>query len=503
MRAIILAAGQGTRLAPLTNEKPKALVRVAGKPILQHQIDAYLSAGIAERDIYVVAGYQSQKIDFFLNEKYKKVRIVQNTDYAHTNNMYSLWLSLSELSKGEKTDCLVSNGDCVYENSTVKAFAGNKRSNLVACKVGYFDNEAMKITVSEEGRVTDISKELDRSSFGISMDLFKISVPAQHKLVGIMENYFACYGKKDWNEKAFPELFRECRFEPFEVKNSAWCEIDNLADLGEADRLFSPMRIKDKTCFILDWDGTLFLGANPITPAIDFLKFNAERYMFYFLSNNTSLLPEDLAEKLKQHGLSFKNSQFITPLKSLEKYFSENKIQKAFVLANERVRNYLKVRLPKGISLLCDDVKECESLVICYDTELTYEKLKTASILLNSTPPVHYVATHLDLVCPSPEGPLPDAGSIVAMLKNTSGREPDFAFGKPNPGMLADVINERPCKEIAVVGDRLYTDHVLAREIGCDFVCVLSGETKRIDLEKASHFPGLIVDDVGCLGELT
>lgn len=398
MKAIILAAGQGTRLIPLTAENPKTLVRAAGRPILQHQIEAYLGAGIAERDIFVVAGYLADKIRAFVNEKYDAVNIIENTEYMRTNNMYSLYLALRQTGADAETAC-ISNGDCVYEKSTVKKFAEDARGNLVACKAGIFNDEAMKISVSSRGNITGISKELGRDAFGLSMDLFKMNADAQARLAEIMQSYFARHGKNDWNEMALPELFGERDFEPFDAKDSAWTEIDNLADLREADRLFSPLRLARKTCLVMDWDGTLFLGQNPIAPAVEFVKCNAQRYAFFFLSNNTSLLPQDLSEKLRRHGVSFGDAQFITPLAGIAKLFAEERIQRAFVLANSKVLGYLSGMLRGNPDLQCRDAKKCEAVVLCYDTEMTYEKLKTAALLLHHSR-IRYVATHLDRVCP-------------------------------------------------------------------------------------------------------
>jgi ribonucleotide monophosphatase NagD (HAD superfamily) len=98
--------------------------------------------------------------------------------------------------------------------------------------------------------------------------------------------------------------------------------------------------------------------------------------------------------------------------------------------------------------------------------------------------PVDYVATHPDNCCPSERGPIPDIGGMMKFLEITNGMKPSHVFGKPSPSLLKTVLDRFAPEEIAVVGDRLYTDKAIADNAGVDFVCVLSGETTCEDLEK-------------------
>lgn len=86
-------------------------------------------------------------------------------------------------------------------------------------------------------------------------------------------------------------------------------------------------------------------------------------------------------------------------------------------------------------------------------------------------------AKHPDSCCPSERGPIPDIGGMMKFLEATNGMRPSHVFGKPSPTLLAPVLAEFAPDEIAVVGDRLYTDKAIADNAGVDFVCVLSGET--------------------------
>jgi ribonucleotide monophosphatase NagD (HAD superfamily) len=138
---------------------------------------------------------------------------------------------------------------------------------------------------------------------------------------------------------------------------------------------------------------------------------------------------------------------------------------------------------------------------VTYDTELTYDKLRDAALLLQQNPRLTFLATHGDLVCPTEHGFVPDSGCILLVLEQATGRTPDTIFGKPNPLLLERVTAQYRSGEMVVVGDRLYTDRTLARNVGCDFICVLSGEATREQIDELSEdeFPSLIVNDLGDL----
>jgi ribonucleotide monophosphatase NagD (HAD superfamily) len=107
--------------------------------------------------------------------------------------------------------------------------------------------------------------------------------------------------------------------------------------------------------------------------------------------------------------------------------------------------------------------------------------------------PVDFVATHPDNCCPSERGPIPDIGGMMKFLEITNGMKPNHVFGKPSHTLLAPVLAKFKPEEIAVVGDRLYTDKAIADNAGVDFVCVLSGETTPEDLEKYAGTPPSVV----------
>ncbi len=269
--------------------------------------------------------------------------------------------------------------------------------------------------------------------------------------------------------------------------------------LGATSRIeCSAFNLSEKKAFVCDMDGTLFLGKKPIEPAIRFVTKRADKYRFYFLTNNTSKTPASCLAKLHEAGITVEEDAVLTPLITLIAYIQEKKYTSVYLVANTLVTSYLAERLPHVSFGYAPDKNQLVALT--YDSEVNYEKLKQASILLNAKPPLDYVATHGDACCPSEAGPIPDIGGLIALIQTTNGRKPLHVFGKPSPSLLEPVLRRFEKKQIAVVGDRLYTDKAMADNAGVDFVCVLSGETTRESLKAYTGTPPSIV--VETLGDL-
>ena len=259
--------------------------------------------------------------------------------------------------------------------------------------------------------------------------------------------------------------------------------------------------ITKKKAFVCDLDGTLFMGPDPIKPAVDFVieSTKSGRFSFFYLTNNTSKTPEEYMKKIAGAEIPVKPEQILTPLITLEAYIREKGYKSVYLLASEKVKAYLTERLADVGVVFEYDPEKNELIALSYDRELTYAKLADATSLWNmrnvppspmcpvrtaNQTPVDYVATHPDNCCPSERGPIPDIGGMMKFLEITNGMKPSHVFGKPSPSLLKTVLDRFAPEEIAVVGDRLYTDKAIADNAGVDFICVLSGETTREDLEK-------------------
>lgn len=244
--------------------------------------------------------------------------------------------------------------------------------------------------------------------------------------------------------------------------------------------------ITKKKAFVCDLDGTLFMGANPIKPAVDFVIEStiSGRFKFFYLTNNTSKTPAQYMTKIAGANIPVVPEQILTPLITLEQYIREKGYKNVYLTASDAVTKHMTERLAdQGVKFGFDKANN-ELIALAYDSELTYEKLRKMCILKNARPDIDFVATHPDKCCPSEEGPIPDVGGMLKLLEATNGMKPNHVFGKPSPSLLKTVLDQFAPDEIAVVGDRLYTDKAIADNAGVDFVCVLSGETTLADLEK-------------------
>ncbi len=248
-----------------------------------------------------------------------------------------------------------------------------------------------------------------------------------------------------------------------------------------------------KRCIVLDMDGTVYMGHIPIDGAVKFIRNHWNDVDFYFLSNNTSKSPQTYIDKLNGMGIPARMEQLLSPVTPLVDFLRAKGITTAYVVGNRDFYGDIRQRMPE----LKIAEEGAEAVILAYDTELDYQKLSRSALLLQN-PDVLFLATHPDLVCPSPEGPLPDVGSFLALYRTATGRSPQHIFGKPDPAVLAPILPHYDKKDMIMVGDRLSTDKKLAENAGIDFALVLSGEATVEELQKESRQPTVVLPDLGC-----
>lgn len=233
MKAVLLAAGLGTRLRPITNEVPKCMVPVNGMPIIEKQIINLLENGID--DIYVVAGYKRDVLRAFLNEKYPTVHVIENDVYDTTNNMFSLYMTM-EYVRGD--EFLLMNSDVFHDANIEAGLINSKEENMIACEYGRYIEESMKITV-ENGVISHISKQIaPKDAFATSIDVYKIGVEAGNILFDMCVDIIENQGNRNsWTEVALDYIFNKTQFFPYKIEGR-WFEIDNHDDLAAAEQLF-------------------------------------------------------------------------------------------------------------------------------------------------------------------------------------------------------------------------------------------------------------------------
>lgn len=241
----------------------------------------------------------------------------------------------------------------------------------------------------------------------------------------------------------------------------------------------------------LDLDGTIYLGSNIIGGALSFLdRLEEKGIMRFFLSNNSSKSVGQYLEKLRGLGIPASADEILLSTHDLISWLRENSIDQTYLVGTEGMREMLE---SAGVDT---NSESPQYVVLGYDTEITYEKLSTASIHLHRGIPM--VSSHPDVVCPSPNGGLPDTGAYMDLFEATTGVRPEHVCGKPNAGMIMHKVEElglRP-DQCAMVGDRLYTDMEMAERAGVHGVLVLSGEATMEDLREAPQNPSIVVGSV-------
>ena len=234
MKALILAAGLGTRLAPITNDRPKSLVPVNGQPIILKQIDNLHKNGIT--DITVVSGYKANILEEKIHALYPEIRIIESVDYATTNNMYSAYLAHEVM---ENSDFLMMNADVFYDASVVTALLNFEAPNAIVTDIGNYLEESMKV-VEENGRLDKISKSIEKAdALGASIDVYKFSSDAGKKFFGKCAEYIETKKElKMWSEVALNDILKDVEFRACPLVGR-WLEIDNHDDLAAAEKLFA------------------------------------------------------------------------------------------------------------------------------------------------------------------------------------------------------------------------------------------------------------------------
>ena len=257
-------------------------------------------------------------------------------------------------------------------------------------------------------------------------------------------------------------------------------------------------RLRAKRLFLLDLDGTLYLDERLFDGAADFLRAIRSRGGTYrFLTNNSSRGAESYVEKLRRLGVEAETSDFLTSVDALiEHLHTRGMAEKLlYVCGTQSMKRQLT---QAGLRLTDDRDAAVDALVMGFDTELTFQKLEDACILLGHGIP--YLATNPDWVCPTAYGFVPDCGSVCEMLWRATSRRP-IVIGKPEPLMprLAMLEAGVSAQETLLVGDRIYTDIASGANAGIDTLLVLSGETKEEDLPTADPQPTFVLPDVAAL----
>lgn len=257
-------------------------------------------------------------------------------------------------------------------------------------------------------------------------------------------------------------------------------------------------RLNAVQLFLLDLDGTVYLGGEPIPGAVDFINhLNKIGKKYVFLTNNSSKSADDYVKKLTSMQFPVTPEQVATSGQATGWYIAKKKPgATVYIMGTEALK---KEMAQFDLQILDESAKEADFFVAGFDTELNYQKLRTACDLLDNGSA--FVATNPDLVCPMGGNRyIPDCGSMCMMLENATGRQPLYV-GKPH-SLYIDYLRETrgvSSNSLVMVGDRLYTDIALGCNASILSICVLSGEADSAAIKKSPYKPDIVVDSVADL----
>ena len=247
MKAIILSAGQGSRLLPLTESVPKCCLMLDGKPLLRHQIESLAANGLD--DIVVVTGFNHQAVGNVVNDiniPGVSVRTLYNPFYAVSDNLGTTWIARKEM----RSPFLLVNGDTLFEESTLAQLLASERVypiTLAVDRKGQYDDDDMKISADGE-QLNRVSKQLDReivNGESIGMMIFKRS-GAEAFVEKIERLMSSPGGLAQWYLSAIDELATAGIVGVSSIQGHGWCEVDDLLDFAHADKTVKSWRTRSE-----------------------------------------------------------------------------------------------------------------------------------------------------------------------------------------------------------------------------------------------------------------
>lgn len=254
-------------------------------------------------------------------------------------------------------------------------------------------------------------------------------------------------------------------------------------------------RLKKIRCFVLDMDGTIYLGDRLFDFTLEFLETVEQCQKTYcFFTNNSSKNEEAYLAKLARMGIHIPKERMLISNGVIIDWLKKNRPgESAYVVGTPLLEEaFRQSGIPCG-------GEEAGYVVLGFDTTLTYRKLVTACSMVRAGKAIYGV--NPDYNCPVENGFIPDCGSMAALVKASTGVQCEF-FGKPSRETLRYMLKHTGCREeeLAVVGDRLYTDIAVADKTAVTSILVLSGETQPEDLAASSIQPDIVCQS---LAEIT
>ncbi len=253
----------------------------------------------------------------------------------------------------------------------------------------------------------------------------------------------------------------------------------------------------NKKLFVLDMDGTFYLGDRLIPGSLEFIrKLEQTGKGFLFFTNNSSKVASFYKQKLAAMGCLVKEDTIVTSGDVTIKHLQEKHPgKKVFLLGTELLRSSF---IKSGIEL---EESKPDIVVVGFDTTLAYERVSLACRYIRDG--AEFIATHPDLNCPTEDGFIPDCGAMCALITASTGVKPKY-LGKPYAETIDMIhrITGMRNEDIVFIGDRLYTDIAIGVNNGVTSVLVLSGETAPEDLKLSEIQPDFVFSSLKDLGNI-
>lgn len=248
----------------------------------------------------------------------------------------------------------------------------------------------------------------------------------------------------------------------------------------------------------LDMDGTIYNGSTLFPFTVPFLEKLKEWGISYsFLTNNPTKSADDYVKHLQEMGVPATLDDMYTSSQATVDYIKLHHptFKKLFILGTPSMIHEFE---EAGFISTADDADDVpDAVIVSFDKSLVYSRLCRAAWWVYKKLP--YIATNPDRVCPTDQPTiLVDCGSLITGIAYATSRQPDVVIGKPNPRMLVNLMEKLGLQadEVAMVGDRIYTDVKTALNAGGVGVLVLSGETTMDIVRQSEEKPTLIARDL-------
>lgn len=258
--------------------------------------------------------------------------------------------------------------------------------------------------------------------------------------------------------------------------------------------------LSTKKLFLLDMDGTIYKEEELFSGTIETLtEIDKLGGVYIFITNNSSKSVRDYIEKMKQMGICVDKDNFFTSTQATARYLHKNYPEK--IVYCQGTQSFLEELQKEGIMVTDKVSDDAEVILVGFDTEITGQKIRNTCRMLQKKIP--YYATNPDVVCPVEFGYIPDCGSICMMYENATGRRPVY-IGKPKAIMIEAVMQKYgySCKDVVVVGDRLYTDIAAGMNAGVSTICVLTGEATIEDIIEGDIKPSFTFESIADIGKI-